>query len=115
MSERNRAAAQVAAGQATKVAEADVGANTDVVISIGGAHAAYRERVQFVGIGDNTRPYYVEIVVTKLPEGAEYKTMRERLAGELIAAAKGEGAAVKKKDDTHKMAEANKAFSHFRF
>ena len=43
------------------------------------------------------------------------KTMRDRLAGEIVAAAKGEGAAVKKKDDTHRMAEANKAFSHFRF
>ncbi|WP_337041771.1 30S ribosomal protein S7 [Emticicia sp. 17c] len=43
------------------------------------------------------------------------KTMTERLAGEIIAASKGEGAAVKKKDDTHRMAEANKAFSHFRF
>jgi small subunit ribosomal protein S7 len=43
------------------------------------------------------------------------KTMSDRLAGEIIAAAKGEGAAVKKKDDTHRMAEANKAFSHFRF
>lgn len=43
------------------------------------------------------------------------KTMNERLAGEIIAASKGEGAAVKKKDDTHRMAEANKAFSHFRF
>jgi small subunit ribosomal protein S7 len=43
------------------------------------------------------------------------KTMVDRLAGEIIAAAKGEGAAVKKKDDTHRMAEANKAFSHFRF
>ena len=43
------------------------------------------------------------------------KTMTERLAGEIIAAAKGEGAAVKKKDDTHRMADANKAFSHFRF
>lgn len=43
------------------------------------------------------------------------KTMRDRLAGEIIAASKGEGAAVKKKDDTHRMAEANKAFSHFRF
>ena len=42
------------------------------------------------------------------------KTMTERLAGEIIAAAKGEGASVKKKDDTHRMAEANKAFSHFR-
>jgi small subunit ribosomal protein S7 len=43
------------------------------------------------------------------------KTMKERLAGEILAASKGEGAAVKKKDDTHRMAEANKAFSHFRF
>jgi len=43
------------------------------------------------------------------------KTMKDRLAGEIIAASKGEGAAVKKKDDTHRMAEANKAFSHFRF
>ena len=43
------------------------------------------------------------------------KTMTEKLAGEIVAAAKGEGAAVKKKDDTHRMAEANKAFSHFRF
>lgn len=43
------------------------------------------------------------------------KTMKEKLAAEIISAAKGEGAAVKKKEDTHKMAEANKAFSHFRF
>lgn len=43
------------------------------------------------------------------------KTMMERLAAEIIAASKGEGAAIKKKDDTHKMADANKAFSHFRF
>jgi len=43
------------------------------------------------------------------------KTMKERLASEVIAASKGEGASVKKKDDTHRMAEANKAFSHFRF
>jgi small subunit ribosomal protein S7 len=43
------------------------------------------------------------------------KTMVDRLAAEIVAAAKGEGAAVKKKDDTHRMADANKAFSHFRF
>lgn len=43
------------------------------------------------------------------------KTMGERLAAEIIAAAKNEGGAVKKKDDTHRMAEANRAFSHFRF
>ncbi|MBK6909695.1 MAG: 30S ribosomal protein S7 [bacterium] len=43
------------------------------------------------------------------------KTMAEKLAGEMIAAAKGEGNSVKKRDDTHKMAEANKAFAHFRW
>lgn len=43
------------------------------------------------------------------------KTMAQKLAGEIIAAYKGEGAAFKKKEDTHRMADANKAFSHFRF
>ncbi len=42
------------------------------------------------------------------------KSMAEKLANEIIAASKGEGAAVKKKEDTHRMAEANKAFSHFK-
>ena len=42
------------------------------------------------------------------------QTMADRLAAELLAAAKNEGSSVKKKEDTHKMAEANKAFSHFR-
>ena len=42
------------------------------------------------------------------------KSMAERLAGEIMSAAKNEGSAVKKKEDTHRMAEANKAFSHFR-
>jgi len=43
------------------------------------------------------------------------KSMAERLAAEIIAAAKEEGATFKKKEDTHRMAEANKAFAHFRF
>ncbi|MGB0424141.1 MAG: 30S ribosomal protein S7 [Flavobacteriales bacterium] len=43
------------------------------------------------------------------------KTMSDRLAAEILAAAKEEGATFKKKEDTHRMAEANKAFSHFRF
>ena|SRR6266487_2059901 len=42
------------------------------------------------------------------------KTMADKLASEIIAASKGEGAAFKKKEDTHRMAEANKAFSHFK-
>ncbi len=43
------------------------------------------------------------------------KTMAERLAGELMAAARNEGNTIKKKDDTHRMAEANKAFAHYRW
>jgi small subunit ribosomal protein S7 len=42
------------------------------------------------------------------------KTMADKLSNEIIAASKGEGGAFKKKEDTHKMAEANKAFSHFK-
>jgi small subunit ribosomal protein S7 len=42
------------------------------------------------------------------------KTMANRLASELIAASNKDGSSVKKKEDTHKMAEANKAFAHFR-
>jgi small subunit ribosomal protein S7 len=42
-------------------------------------------------------------------------TMEERLAAELLAAARNEGSAIKKRDDTHRMAEANRAFAHYRF
>jgi small subunit ribosomal protein S7 len=42
------------------------------------------------------------------------RSMSDKLAGEIVAASKGEGAAFKKKEDTHRMAEANKAFAHFR-
>jgi small subunit ribosomal protein S7 len=42
------------------------------------------------------------------------KTMADKLAGEILAASRNEGASVKKREDTHKMAEANKAFSHFK-
>jgi small subunit ribosomal protein S7 len=47
--------------------------------------------------------------------GRSEKTMAERLAGELMAASRGEGSTIKKKDDTHRMAEANKAFAHYRW
>mgnify|MGYP000810780032 FL=1 len=43
------------------------------------------------------------------------KTMKERLAGEILDALNGAGGAAKKRDDTHKMAEANKAFAHYRY
>jgi small subunit ribosomal protein S7 len=43
------------------------------------------------------------------------KSMAEKLAAEVISASKGEGNAIKKKEDTHRMAEANKAFAHYRW
>ena len=47
--------------------------------------------------------------------GRSEKTMAARLAGELLDAAEGRGSAVKKREDTHKMADANKAFAHYRY
>jgi small subunit ribosomal protein S7 len=51
--------------------------------------------------------------VTTYAKSRGEHTMAERLASELLAASKNEGASIKKKEDTHKMAEANKAFAHF--
>ena len=51
--------------------------------------------------------------LTNYSRARSEKTMRERLAGEIMDACNNTGAAVKKREDTHKMAEANKAFSHF--
>jgi len=48
-------------------------------------------------------------------KGRNEKTMSEKLASELMAAAKNEGSSVKKREDTHKMADANKAFAHFKW
>jgi small subunit ribosomal protein S7 len=47
--------------------------------------------------------------------GRNERSMAQKLAAEIIAASKEEGAAVKKRTEVHRMAEANKAFSHFRF
>ncbi|GMV07955.1 MAG: 30S ribosomal protein S7 [Gemmatimonadota bacterium] len=47
--------------------------------------------------------------------GRSEKTMADRLAAELLAASRGEGSTIKKKEDTHRMAEANKAFAHYRW
>jgi small subunit ribosomal protein S7 len=47
--------------------------------------------------------------------GRSEKSMAERLAAELLAASRGEGSTIKKKEDTHRMAEANKAFAHYRW
>jgi small subunit ribosomal protein S7 len=53
--------------------------------------------------------------LTNYSRARNEKTMRERLAGEIIDASNSAGAAVKKREDTHKMADANKAFSHYRW
>ena len=53
--------------------------------------------------------------LTNYSRARSEKTMKERLVGELMDACNNTGAAVKKREDTHKMAEANKAFSHFRW
>ncbi|MEE9271448.1 MAG: 30S ribosomal protein S7 [Candidatus Krumholzibacteria bacterium] len=53
--------------------------------------------------------------ITSFAKGRSEKTMSERLANELMMAARREGPSMKKKEDTHRMAEANKAFAHFRW
>ena len=53
--------------------------------------------------------------IIQIAQKRSEKTMTERLAGELLDAANGRGAAFKKREDTHKMADANKAFSHYRW
>ena len=53
--------------------------------------------------------------LTNYSRNRSEKTMKERLAGEIMDASNNTGSAVKKREDTHKMAEANKAFSHFRW
>ena len=53
--------------------------------------------------------------ITKYSRERNEKTMKERLAGEIMDAINGTGGACKKRDDTHKMAEANKAFAHYRW
>jgi len=51
--------------------------------------------------------------IIKAAKSKKGKPMKEKLAEELIAASKNEGTAIKKRQDTHRMAEANKAFAHF--
>ena len=62
----------------------------------------------------NRRFYLASQWIIKAASNRSGKPMSEKLATELIAAANGDGGAIKKKDDTHRMADANKAFAHFR-
>ena len=61
------------------------------------------------------RPARRQTLLTNYARSRSEKTMKERLAGEIIDAINSTGGAVKKREDTHKMAEANKAFAHYRF
>jgi len=58
--------------------------------------------------------YLASLWIINSSGNASGKPMSEKLASELIAAANGDGGAIKKKEDTHRMADANKAFAHFR-
>lgn len=62
----------------------------------------------------NRQFYLASLWLIHAANGRKGRPMADRLAMELIAAANNEGGAIKKKDDTHRMAEANKAFAHFR-
>ena len=62
----------------------------------------------------NRRFYLASQWIISAAIGRSGRPMAEKLAIELISAANGDGGAIKKKDDTHRMAEANKAFAHFR-
>jgi small subunit ribosomal protein S7 len=91
------------------------------------AFALIEERTKNAGIDvfkkavSNTRPV-LEVKARRVggatisyASGRKDRSMAHKLAAEFIAASNGEGSAVKKKEDTHKMAEANKAFAHYRW
>lgn len=80
---------------------------------VGGA--AYQVPVPVRGSRRQTLAIRWLIQTARLQPNKEYHFFFEKLAAEILAAFKNEGGAVKKKEDTHKMAEANKAFAHFRW
>ena len=67
-----------------------------------------------IEVPKNRRFYLASQWIINSAKGRSGKPMADALASELISAANEEGGAIKKKDDTHRMAEANKAFAHFR-
>lgn len=80
---------------------------------IGGANYQVPNEVR----GDRKEALAIRWIITaaKSRSSSEYKSMAAKLAAEFTDAANNTGAAIKKRDDTHRMAEANKAFSHFRW
>lgn len=80
---------------------------------IGGA--AYQVPVEVRGERRTSLAIRWILEATKKRSNSEYKGFAQKLAAELLAASKGEGEAIRKRDVTYKMAEANKAFAHFRW
>ena len=76
---------------------------------IGGAN--YQVPIE---VGKHRQFFLASHWIINAARGRSGKAMKERLAAELISAASNEGGAIKKKEDTHRMAEANRAFAHFR-
>ena len=67
-----------------------------------------------IEVPKNRAFYLASLWIINSSNNSSGKPMSVKLAGELISAANGEGGAIKKKEDTHRMADANKAFAHFR-
>ena len=118
-------AERIVYGALAKVAEKT---NQDPVESFEKALDALRPMVEVKSRRVGGATYQVPVEVRPARRGAlsmrwlaDYarnrgeKSMRQRLAGEIVDASQGKGNAVKKREDVHRMAEANKAFSHFRF
>jgi len=80
---------------------------------IGGA--AYQVPTEVRGARKNALAIRWILEAAKKRPTAEYKSFSKKLAAEILEASKGEGEAIKKRDVAHRMAEANKAFSHFRW
>lgn len=80
---------------------------------VGGANYQVPQEVR----GDRKEALAIRwlIIAAKSRSSSEFKSMSAKLAAEFMDAANNSGAAIKKRDDTHRMAEANKAFSHFRW
>ena len=80
---------------------------------VGGA--AYQVPMAVRGSRRNSLAIRWLVNAARLRSSKEYKTFAEKLAAEILDAIKGDGAAVKKKTDSERMAEANRAFAHFRW
>ena len=94
--------------------ENDGTASRNSACGIGAAHSAERRQYSILIRAERRQTLGLRWLVSFARARGE-RTMRERLAGEILDGANNAGNAVKKKEDTHRMAEANKAFAHYRW